>query len=314
MDFQPFFRRFEESIKLQRYEENKELVERGQVVLDHVRKNLKVPHTFQPVWQGSYAIGTGIRPIRGDYDIDVSVEFNVRSVDHPPTTVKGWVYEALKTLKPIGSLTVEVAWRGPCITVYYRESKAIKYHVDLAVMAQGSSSQSVCLARGKQNAAPPDQSWEADERRAFIRALEQDFTGADGEQFRRVVRYLKRWKDEQFPADGVSAPSGFALTVAASKWFRPVKQDDLTAMQQFVTVLRQQFVRRYDPKTQREMHRLTLKFSHAPYDDVMKKMSDELHQQFYQRLDKLAVALEQARTTKTTEPLCKIFGKDFPAR
>lgn len=320
MDLQSLFRKFDDTIKLHRYQENKELTRRGQIILDHVRNNLGVKHTFQPFWQGSYAMGTGVQPINGDYDIDIGIEFNVCWEDHPPVVVKGWVVDALKSLKSTGQLQSEVRWREPCITVFHQLGNEPKYHVDLAIMAKDRYGNGFRLARGKANAAPQDQKWEPDDRRSFVDALDRQFAGTDGEQFRRVIRYLKRWKDVQFPPEGVWAPSGLALAVAASQWFRPAKSgwypnveyDDLEALRSLVESIRANFHRRWDARTQRNMHRLKLPFRHAPHDDVMVQMSDEQHQQLYQRLEELTGWLDEARRTRTTVTLRKAFGDEFP--
>jgi hypothetical protein len=305
MDLQSIFRKFDDKIKLHRYQENKELTRRGEIILDHLRANLGVKHTFQPFWQGSYAIGTGVQPVNGDYDIDIGIEFNVYWEEHTAVTVKGWVVDALKNLKPAGHLQPDVRWREPCITVFHQLGNEPKYHVDLAIMAKDPRQ---------------DQKWEQDDRRSFIESLDRQFAGTDGEQFRRVIRYLKRWKDVQFPPEGVWAPSGLALTVAASQWFRPAKSgwyqnveyDDLEATRSLVEAVRANFHRRWDSRTQRNMHRLTLPFRYAPNDDVVLRMSDEQHQQFYQRLEQLSGWLDEARRTRTTVTLRNAFGSDFP--
>ncbi len=319
MDFQPLFRRFDEKIKLHRYQENKELVERGQVVLDHIRQNIAVPHSFDFFWQGSYAIGTGTQPVNGDYDIDIGVEFNVRHDEHNPVTVKRWVYNAVKNLKSDGQLQPDVRWRGPCITVYYQRANEPKYHVDLAVMVKERYGRGVCLARGREN---EQGQWERDDRRGFVESLDRRFTGSDGEQFRRVIRYLKRWKDVQFPPEGVWAPSGFALTIAASNWFRPAKAswyhdvtyDDLEATRLLVQRIHGEFRQHWDGQNRRYAHSLPLQFSYAPQDDVMAKMVPEQHQQLFQRLEQLVQWLDEARRTGTTAPLRKAFGNDFPEK
>ena len=316
MSLQTLFRRFDEAIKLRRYKESKELVEKSQIILDRIRDKIAVPHTFQFFPQGSYAVGTGIKPAeKGDYDIDVGIEFNVCWEDHNPVVVKGWVYDAVK------GLTEDVRWRGPCITVYYKKGGEPRYHVDLAILAKDRHGAGLRLARGKQNAAPPDREWQPDDRKAFMQAVETRHPDQNGEQFRRVIRYLKRWKEEQFPREGRSAPTGLALTVAALHWFRPMTgrgpsadDDDLGATLSLVESLRANFRQVWDQPAQRNKYRLSLRFPFAPNDDVVSRMSNEQHQQFYQRVEKLVELLGEARRTGTTTPLRKAFGSEFPEK
>lgn len=310
MSHQSRFRKFDEAIKLRRLKEHKELNEKSSVILEHIRKKIAVPHTFQPFPQGSYAVGTGIKPPKGDYDIDLGIVFNVCWEDHTPVTVKGWVHEALKDFKP------EVKWRRPCITVYYQRGGEPRYHVDLAILAKDRYGSGLRLALGKQNAAPPDQAWQPDDRLGFMQAVESRFSGTDGEQFCRVIRYLKRWKAVHFPADGPWAPTGFALTVAAYSWFQPTKSgneyDDLRATEALLRAIQQRFVPTWDPGTGSSIPLISLHFPFAPQDDLFGRMSKEQMKQFHQRLEKLIGWLDEARRTNSPASLRTAFGTDFP--
>jgi len=68
MSLQSPFMKFHEAILLKRFDENAELREKRDRILKRLRDNLSV--TFEPFNQGSYSMGTGIKPLDGDYDID----------------------------------------------------------------------------------------------------------------------------------------------------------------------------------------------------------------------------------------------------
>lgn len=303
MSFQPLFRQFHEAIQLKRHGESAELIQRTERIFKRLRDNL--PRTFRPFYQGSYVMGTGVKPINQHYDIDVGLEFDLDPRAHDPLEVKEWVYKA------VSEHTAKVEWRRPCITVYYQEAREIRYHVDLAILARDPSSGALYLALGKQHASADLRKWQLDDRKGFMEALERRFTGEDAGQFCRVIRYLKRWKDEHFPSEGRAAPTGLALTVAAYHWFQPVKSggwqnvgyDDLAATTALVRSMRQRFGTR-----------LSLQFPMAPRDDVFARMNDQQMKEFREHLDRLIGWLEEAARTGSVAPLQRAFGKQFPPK
>lgn len=314
MSFQPLFRRFHETIQLKRFGENAELVTKRDRILKRLRDNLKT--TFEPFNQGSYEMGTGIKPLDGDYDIDVGVVFTLERHQYTPVTVKGWVFEAVK------DHTSEVKWRRPCITVYYKEERETKYHVDLAVLVKGAYSADLHLAIGKQHSSTDQQEWQQDDRKGFMLAFDSRFSGEDAAQLRRVIRYLKRWKDVHFSREGRAAPTGLALTVVAYKWFSPLKTgwyqnteyDDMGATLSLLRSFKSGFQQTWSPTTQRWVHRISVQFPTAPWDDVFARMSDQQMTELYQRIEQLIKWLEEASLQKSTAPLRKAFGSDFPEK
>lgn len=95
MSLQPAFRRFHEAIKLRRFNENAALVEKRNRVLVRLNEGLKqaFPNQQQrpkilPFNQGSYEMGTGVKPLDDDYDIDVGLVFDVNTARVGPLDVK----------------------------------------------------------------------------------------------------------------------------------------------------------------------------------------------------------------------------------
>lgn len=307
MSFQSQYRKFHEAILLKRFQENAELRDKRDKILKRLRDNLPAAApSFEPFNQGSYDMGTGVKPLDKDYDIDVGVLFDLDYRKHDPVTVKGWVYSAVQ------GHTSRVEWRRPCITVYYQEGGEPKYHVDLAVFAKDPAGLHWRLAIGKQNSGREHQEWQPDDRVGFSEAVDRKFSGEDAAQFRRVIRYLKRWKDVHFSSEGRAAPTGLSLTVAAYHWFHPttirtaaaVEYDDHGAITAVVAAMLQSF----GPK------RLLLRFPRAPQDDVFERMTDQQMLEFRQRLEKLKGWLEEARRSKDAAPLPRAFGDAFPVK
>jgi hypothetical protein len=308
MSFQPLFRRFHETIQLKQYEENAELRDKRDRVLKRLRDGMA--RSFTHFNQGSYAMGTGIKPLNGDYDIDIGVVLNdVFIEDHDPVEVKDWVYDAVR------GHTQRVEWRRPCITVFYQQAGEAIYHVDLAIFAKRRYSEETYLAIGKQHSAGEQREWQRDERRRFMDDMSVRFSGEEGAQLRRVIRYLKRWKDERFSGEGYAAPTGLSLTVAAYHWFRPHhgrsgNLDDLEATHALVQSMLSGFAWHW--RGLQSVQRLSLKFPYAPYDDVFERMTDQQMQEFRQRLQKLDEWLAEAARSGNVSTLRRAFGSDFP--
>ncbi|MFV2044576.1 MAG: hypothetical protein ACC700_15250, partial [Anaerolineales bacterium] len=161
-----------------------------------------------------------------------------------PVTPKLMVHEALD------GHTKEVLIRRSCVTVFYQREGEPIYHVDLAIFSDGAENGDGKhrLAKGKQNSAQELRIWEASDPQALTDKIIDRFEGNDRDQFRRIVRYLKRWKDVNFPSDGNAAPLGIGLTILAYDELEPRyadvvsgAPDDLEAMRHIAQFIRVRF-------------------------------------------------------------------------
>ncbi|MCL2824181.1 MAG: nucleotidyltransferase [Polyangiaceae bacterium] len=292
-------------IHLRRFSEEATLRQKRDAILTRLCENS--PRTFTWFNQGSYEMGTGVKPINGDYDIDVGVIFDLGNPIEQPQTEKRWVRDAVK------NHTKSVLWKEPCITVQYQSANEPVYHVDLAVYGKDTSGQ-LYLARGREFSADPR--WELCDPRRLTATIGNRFIGEDAAQFRRVVQYLKRWKDEHFPAEGNAAPVGTGLTILAHNAFNPVRTgypvtyDDLTAMSDLVRIIASSFRGKWSPAG--TMYRITAMVPVEPRDDVFARMTDQQSTEFKARVDKLKGYLDEAARTRSSTPLRWAFGTDFP--
>ena len=301
MSLQTKFRNFHERIQLRRYSEDATLIQKRDAVLKRLRSNC--PSTFTPFNQGSYEMGTGVKPLGGDYDIDVGVIFKLGHFNsfESPRTVKRRVYDAVK------EHTSSVSWKEPCITVQYHSAHEPVYHVDLAVYGEDSNGY-LYLARCKEHSADPR--WERCDPKGLIAAIENRFSGEDAAQFRRVVQYLKRWKDENFPAMGNAAPVGIGLTLLAYQSFSPAPYDDLAALRSLVANISASFTPKWSPAG--TIYRITAHIPVEPRDDVFARMTDQQSTEFKIRVDALKSHLDEVARTGLLAPLRRAFGTDFP--
>ncbi len=329
-DVQKQFEQFNDNIRLKQYGQNETLREKRDAVLDKLKAGLKrvFEEKEEPIPkskifnQGSYKVGTGIKPLDGDYDIDVGIRFEIGTGEEPdPVAVKKWVFDALE------GHTNKVEVRRPCVTVFYQSGDEPLYHVDLAVYS-GSSANSDgldYLAMGKLNSLSENRVWEEADPDGLVETITSKFSGEEWNQFRRCIRYLKRWKDLEFSSEGNSAPVGIGITLAAYYWFRPeirvvdqfsskTRANDLEALNEFVPSVRENFKSVFHDGEWAE--RLVVELPVVPGNDVFDKMTNAQMDAFKMKMDKLIDAISEAREevdpVKACEALSKIFGEDFP--
>ena len=329
-DVQKYFEKFHETIKLKRFEHNSTLVEKRDIILNKLATGLKknFEEKDEPVpkydWfnQGSYEMGTGIKPINGDYDIDVGISFKVAKDDYSdPVEVKKWVYDALN------GHTKRIEMRRPCVTVYYQKEGESEFHVDLAVYsdAECNSDGKKYLAKGKLNSSSDLKTWDHSEPCKLTALINDHLSGDDHKQFIRIIRCLKRWKDKNFKIDGNAAPVGIGLTIASYDYFiakkdlvdafaSKYKYSDLVALNNVVSRMINGFSTYYDADKTSE--RLKSFLPVAPRCDVFEKMTDmqmaDFKTQLNTLLDSLNLAEKEVDPVTACETLQKIFGDDFP--
>jgi len=209
------FKTFQDCILLAK-SKRESLITSRNALRDKIRKHFKemlklnVPK-FQG--QGSYAMGTIVNPLDGEFDIDDGVylmHLDTHDKSGWPTTETAhrWLVQATEdhtSEKPIDKAT--------CVRVRF----AGQYHVDLP--AYGELNGTYLLAE------KGEKGW----HRSDPLALTDWFKGRvknRGEQLRNIVCYLKAWADFQSGRLGVM-PSGLILTVLASNHFYADERDDI---------------------------------------------------------------------------------------
>jgi limonene-1,2-epoxide hydrolase len=309
---------FHDAIKLT-MEDNQDLREKRDIIVERIRKNMpENAKPFEIFTQGSYAMNTGIQPLDGDYDIDVGLYFDMSTEDAEPVEAKQWVYDA------VYGHTNDVRFKTPCITVTY----AAGYHVDITVYSAKNSDGKVYLAKGKPHSNPEHKKWDESNPKDLISVINNHLSDAnDRKQFRRVVRYLKRWKDENFSSVN-GKPTGIALTSCVYHWLT-IQKDvdafnghstyrDLDAVISVVSNMISRFVNVFEVEDGKvvEYPRLSVKLPVAPYPDLFEKMTNKQMKTFKDKLQDLFDALQAAKAKEdpvdAAEILQKQFGKDFP--
>ncbi|WP_437677247.1 cyclic GMP-AMP synthase DncV-like nucleotidyltransferase [Sorangium sp. So ce131] len=330
-DVQKYFVQFDEAIRFDREAEKKILADKRECILRKLSEGIKrqrvegtkIP-SYEPFNQGSYAMNIGVKPVDGDFDIDVGLRFDLSKEEYPdPVVVKTWVHNALK----IPTNHVDV--RRSCVTIFYQEGGEDKYHVDLAIYSSGkrNSDSKDYIAKGKPGQPADERRWEPSDPLELQNVIMSGRSEEDTQQFRRVIRALKRWKELRLSRNhGRAAPKGIALTVAAHHWFdasykkdasgKPTKYDDLGALSSLVTRMLSKFEPVWNAEERRYVSRLRIEHPVSRTYDFCSNMSTASMLGFKEGLEKLLAVLKRAHDAVDPGAACKAlreqFGEDFP--
>lgn len=317
---QTAFTDFHDAIKLD--DENETLREKREILLKKLKENISEDAASYTTFnQGSYAMHTGIKPEDSDYDIDVGLKFNINKADYEdPVKVKHWVKDALE------GHTKSVKIRRSCITVQYQQNEEPLYHVDFAVYAANNDDLKLYIAKGKEFSDDDQKYWEVSDPQGLIEVVSNKYSGKDAEQFRRVIRYMKKWKIHNFSSSGNSAPTGISLTVLAYNLFSPSSvydsftntnsYNDFNALRNLVTKIKNQFSLKYDNESNSFCYSITNNLPTEPYNNLFEKMSLKQQDTFHSKIVAMDEKLDEVEEKDTLSEKCtllaELFGDDFP--
>lgn len=329
MSLQKYFKEFNEKIKMD-YDVKSELKEKRDILLEILRNADDIP-SFTKYDQGSYSMHLGVEPLDKEYDIDVGLRFHVNCCDYSPMDLKDKIYELLKNHTDYGAKI-----KKPCVTVTYKKDGEAAYHVDLVVYTyedKTDTDSQMYLARGK-NSESDETCWEKSDPVGLVNYVNDKYKGDDAkddrEQFRRTVRYFKRWKNKKFSSSGNAEPPSIGITLIAVDKFDVSKKydyleekyiyDDLDALLNFVREIKGLFKFSGISENGRYLYSIEYNLpSDLRFEDntnVFRKMSDNYMTDFKEKIDDLITDLEAVKNevdeVEQCKKLNKIFGDDFP--
>ena len=306
-DVQKYFEQFHETIRTD-YDSDQKLREKRDIVLDKITKNLRDADrpSFDVLHQGSYSkdARTGVKMIEDlRYDIDIGLRFAIKETEYTAKEVRGWVWEA------VGDHTGDVQEKGPCIRVIYAEG----FHLDLVSYARWTDD----AGQEQYRLAHKDNGWRPTDPPGllkYFRDAREPFgqltdSATSTDQFRRVVRYLKRWYDEQIPKDSADKPTGLGFTllcrdrlVSTSTW--DGDSDDRKALRNLAS------------SAESQLGRISAYKPTPEFEDLFGRLSDSAMDKLKSRFGDMRSALEDADAEADPVKACKrlkeVFGRDFP--
>lgn len=329
MSLQTYFKEFNKTIKMD-YDVKSELKEKRDILLGILRDNDDMP-AFDEYNQGSYSMHLGVEPLDKEYDIDVGLRFQVNCDDYEPMDLKEKIRDLLKNHTEYGAKI-----KKPCVTVTFMKNGEAAYHVDLVTYVyedKDDSDSQLYLARGKSSDSE-ETCWEKSDPVGLVEYVNDKYKGDDNkedrEQFRRVVRYIKRWKNKKFSSSGNTEPPSIAITLIAVDRFNVSKKydcieekyfyDDLQAVLEFAKEIQSLF--RFKEVNEKGQSIYTIEYN-LPLSlrfetnvNLFGKMSDNYMTDFKEKIDDLVDDLKSVESETDEVEQCKmlrkIFGDDFP--
>lgn len=320
INLQKQFLKFHDKIKID-FDDNKPLRDKRDLIIRNLKEGFtrKYPENaplFTTFNQGSYDLATGVKPLKGeDYDIDVGIVFDISKKRTEPVELKQEIHEILNV---VANRDVEIMRN--CVRVQYHKAGELQYHVDLAIYAKGTNlfnalTENLFIAKGRLKSKPQYKIWETSEPFKLKELLKNKYPNQlDRDQFRRIIRYLKRWKDYNFSASGNQRPTGIALTACCYNVFKvknktysgSYEYSDLEALHYSIVNILKMF---------NKQNQISVSLPVKPYNNLFEKMSDKQMLNFKNKLFELKSILEIAsrenQITKACMRLSSAFGGDF---
>ena len=315
MSIQSEFIDFHNRIKLD-YDVKAELTEKRDILLGILRNSGKLPG-FEEYNQGSYGMYLGVEPISGrEYDIDVGLRFNADKDDYEPMDIKNIIADVLKDHTEYGTTV-----KKPCVTVTYKKDGEAAYHVDLVTYLyedHTDKDSQLYLARGKES-MPEEIYWEKSDPVGLVDYINNKVDkGNARDQFRRTIRYIKRWKNRRFNSAGHAEPASIGITLIVADNFVESSGDDLSALLSAVKSIQNLFqtVKYEDGRwLYRIKYPMPYSLNFENDTDAFEKMTDIQMTDFKEKLEKLVRDLEAVQNEPDEVEQCrklqKIFGDDF---
>ena len=263
--------------------------------------------------QGSLKTHTGTMPISGDHDIDRALVIEEEKAPENPVTPKK---TALDVLERRGFKNAKI--KKPCVTADYAGDNV---HLDFIVYKRSGAQH--YLAVGKKNSDEDNREWAIADPLGLIEWINDTSNYEEAEardvlaQFRRLVRYVKRWRDVQFSDTVAAKVFSIGLTVMVKRKLVPTfstegARQDLTALRKTIEAI---LDADYFVEEEAGRYRVRVYLPVEPYRDIFYGSSLETGTQFYNKLNRLKERLAKAEDLsddrKQCEILNKLFGDDF---
>lgn len=252
-------------------------------------------------------------PISGDFDIDRALVIDDDDAPDNPVTPKK---KALDVLEDRGFKNATI--KKPCVTANYASENV---HIDFIIYKRSGDQH--YLAVGKRNSDEYNREWSAADPFGLMTWIDDDssYDKDDAKdvlaQFRRLVRYLKRWRDVQFSETAAAKVFSIGLTVMVKSEFEPSFSEE--GARQDLVALRATVARILDAGYFRQAvdnkYRVGVALPVEPWRDIFDGSSLDTGTQLYNKLKYLKVQLQKAEGLSEEREQCeilnKLFGNDF---
>lgn len=317
MSIQRKFINFHNAIKLSREDDKyRDAREKDESILAALKAAFKeagypVIETFM---QGSLRTATTIKHPKNDFDIDRALVIDSANAPEDPVEVKKLVCSVLEKR---GFKHAKI--KMPCVTADYA---SLNLHIDIVVYRKSGDNYE--LAVGKRNSGDAVKEWSLSDPKGLIDNINDKssyvYIGSSEDklsQYKRLVRYMKRWRDEKFEDTVRKKIYSIGITVMLKEQFKPVlsedgKPDDLQALRDTVAAILNggYFISLGDGN-----YRVKVNLPVTPFRDIFDGSSVVTGTQFWNKLRamqrKLDKALAEESVKKQCDILRELLGDDF---
>jgi predicted nucleotidyltransferase len=324
MSLQNQFLKFDDNIRLTWQDDKlKAIREKDDSIQKDIRaafkdKGYPIVEFFQ---QGSYATKTCIEPLvqEDDYDIDVGVVISSDNAPDNPIEIKKTLRDVLLN-RNLKNPKIKI----PCVTAQYYKEGEKRFHLDYPIYKKEYDH--FYLAVGKEFSNEAERKWESADPKGLIDwvnnkshfSTEEAYT-----QYKRLIRYLKRWRDYCITGTERKSVYSIALNVMIREKFQSAISidgdiNDFESLRKTVSsILNSSYFRRKYDENNNLQYEIIVNLPVEPYRDIFSKHGKTLgtfiHDKFLMLRENLEKAKQQSDLKAQCELIAKnIFGDDFP--
>ena len=268
------FIEFNKTIKLDK-SKKEELKKNRDALRDKITKYFKdkKPNEVKPKYsaQGSFMMNTIVNPLPNEetdddgntkklypYDLDDGVYF-IDKLDNrkSESTYHNWIYDAVKDHTSKGAEK-----KNTCVRVLYADGHNIDLPIYFKEKEEDGESTIPQLAHKSKNYIDSDP-------KEFYRW----FNDKANDQLKRIVRYLKAWRDKQNKSYSTKLPSGLVFTILATNNYCEDERDDI-AFRDTLEAIKSAIDDNYECKrpTTKKDEDLLEKYSESHFKDRLSKL------------------------------------------
>ena len=327
MPIQAHFNKFDKKIYLTSHSEGyKKAKDKDDDIFNNIKTAFEKAGypVIESFMQGSFAVYTAINSLDGDYDIDRAIIVDAEKAPEDPIAPKKIIKEVLERRN-----FKDPKIKKPCVTADY---KSINLHIDYTVYKKERSlihDNIYYLAIGKNGSSKEQKEWSESDQKGLIEWINSDNYAFDKtgkrKQLKRLIRYIKRWRDVNFSSQVREKIFSIGLTVMIKEKYRPSSlsaDDDLKALKSTVdSIIDARYI---SAPTETTDYRVYVRLPKKPNRDIFQHKIEgvvangsdlNIGTQFRNKLlnlqQELQKALNETDEIKQCTILNKLFGDDF---
>ena len=272
--------------------------------------------------QGSFDVNTAINSLVGDYDIDRAIVIEGDTAPEDPLIPKKLILDVL-----INRNFNNPRVKKPCVTADYSSTNL---HIDYILYK--CTGESYSLAVGKLNSSLANKEWSSSDPKGLSEWINSLSSYGESQlnkrkQFKRLVRYMKRWRDVNFKEEVRKKIFSIGLTVMVKEQYKPdydsVTVDDLNVLKTVIDKIltANYFKKQFFP----EGYRVSVNLPKTPCRDIFQhkvtggmtengsdlNVGNQLRNKLLNLQSKLQSALDETDEIKQCTILNSVFGDDF---